>query len=207
MTSQPAEPTRATTASPASPESDTAGRRPTRDRPFRLTGSARRLVRLGHLVAALGWFGVDVAFGVLVVTGFTSDDPGTVAASYRAIDIFVVPLLLVFGMTTLGSGLVLSIAGGWGIVRYWWVAAKLLINVILSGLVLVLLRSRVAAAGAEAVRVDVTLADRLGDLRVDLLFPPLVSGVALLAAALLGTFKPWGRTPFARGRATRGRAS
>ena len=167
-----------------------------RTRPPRLTKTARRVVRLAHLIASLGWIGVDVVFGVLAVTGFISQDLGTVAASYLALDIFVVPLLLLFGLTTLGTGLVLSIGSGWGVIRYWWVAAKLLINVILSGLVLFLLAPRLASAGAEATRIDDSLWDRLAGIPVDLLFPPMVSGVALVAASVLGTFKPWGRTAY-----------
>lgn len=163
---------------------------------FRLRGPTRRLARLVHLIAALGWIGVDVVLGVLAVTGFTSDDPALVAASYRALAVFAVPLLLVFGLGTLASGLLLGIGGGWGLVRYWWVVAKLGINIILSSLVLVLLQPRIAAAGAAAARADATLADRLGHIPLDLIFPAFVSGAALLGASLLGTFKPWGRTPF-----------
>lgn len=160
------------------------------------------MVRLAHLIAALGWIGADVVVGVLAVTGFASGDPGTIAVSYIALHAFAVPVLLTFGLTALGSGLLLSVGSGLGIIRYWWVAAKLLINVILSGLVLVLLQPRLATAGAEAARVDGTLADRLGGISLDLLFPAFVSGAALLAASLLGTFKPWGRTPFGRRRSS-----
>ena len=88
----------------------------------------------------------DVVFGVLAVTAFTSEDLGSVAACYLALDIFVVPLLLTFGLTALGTGLVLGMSSGWGIIRYWWVAAKLLINVVLSSLVF-LLAPRLASAG------------------------------------------------------------
>jgi hypothetical protein len=175
--------------------------------PLRPTRPVRRLIRLAHLIAALGWIGVDVVFGVLAVTGFTSEDLGTVAACYRALDIFVVPLLLLFGLTTLGTGLVLSISSGWGVIRYWWVAAKLLINVILSGLVFLLLAPRLASAGVEATRIDFSLRDRLQGIPVDLLFPPFVSGAALLAASLLGTVKPWGRTPYGRRRLASARRS
>ena len=77
---------------------------------FRLTRNPRRLLLLTHLIAALGWFGVDVVLGVLAVTGFTSDDPGRVAASYLALDTFAVPLLLAFGLTALGTGLLLGLS-------------------------------------------------------------------------------------------------
>jgi len=87
------------------------------------------------------------------------------------------------------------------VLRYWWVATKLLINLVLSGLVLVLLEPRVTTAAAEATRVDPTLADRLGRIPQDLLFPAFVSGTALLAASLIAMFKPWGLTPYGRRRA------
>jgi hypothetical protein len=178
------------------------GSRPARsaNRPFRLGRTARRLVLLVHLVAALGWFGVDVVLGVLAVTGFTSDDPGRVAASYLALDTFAVPLLLIFGLSTLGSGLLLSIGSGWGIIRYWWLTIKLVLNLALSGLVLILLQPRVVEAAEQAGRVDQTLRDRIGPIALNLLFPAFVSGTALLVAAVLATFKPWGRTPYGRRR-------
>lgn len=165
---------------------------------FHLGRRSRRLVLLAHLIAALGWLGVDVVLGVLAVTGFTSNDPARVAASYTALDAFAVPLLLIFGLGTLGSGLLLSIGSRWGVLRYWWVATKLVLNLALSSLVLILLQPRLTTAAGEARRVDPTLADRLGNIPVDLLFPAFVSGAALLVAAGLGTFKPWGRTPLGR---------
>lgn len=168
----------------------------------RLGRRTRRLVLLIHLVAALGWLGVDAVLGVLAVTGFGSDEPIRIAASYLALDAFAVPLLLLFGLGTLGSGLLLSLAGRWGVLRYWWVATKLLINLVLTGLVLVLLQPRLAIAAEQSQRIDTTLPDRLADIPVDLLFPAFVSGGALIAAALLGTFKPWGRIPLGRDRAT-----
>lgn len=171
-------------------------------RPLRLRGTARRLVLLAHLIAALGWLGVDVVLGVLTVTAFTSDDLDRVATSYRALEVFAVPLLLVFGLSALASGVLLSVASGWGLIRYWWVAVKLVLNVVLSGLVLILLEPTVGEAARQAAQVDPSLLDRLGRIPTDLLFPPFVSGTALLVASLLGTVKPWGLTPYGRTRRT-----
>lgn len=169
----------------------------------RLSRTARRLALLAHLTAALGWLGVDVVIGVLAVTGFTSGDPAKVAASYLALDTFAVPLLLIFGLSAFASGLVLSLASGWGVIRHWWVTVKLAINVVLSSLVLVALQPRLDEAAEQAARADATLSDRLGGVPADLLFPAFVSGAALLVASLLATFKPWGTTPFRRTQARR----
>jgi hypothetical protein len=167
-------------------------------RRFRLSRTPRRLILLTHLIAALGWFGVDVVIAVLAITGFTSDDPARIAASYIALDTFAVPLLLVFGLSTLASGVLLSLGSRWGLLRYWWVTAKLIINLALSGLVLILLQPEVSTAAHQSALVDPSLPDRLGRSAVNLLFPGFVSGTALLVASLLGTFKPWGRTPLGR---------
>lgn len=201
-TSQPAHTHSTPAPSPSGSNSAAAG--PGRERPSRrrLPRTARRLVLLAHLVAALGWLGVDVVVGFLAVTGFTSNDPGRVAASYLALDTFAVPLLLVFGLSTLASGLLLSIGSGLGVIRHWWVAIKLAINVVLSGLVLLLLQPRLTEAASQAGQIDSTLSDRLGGIPIDMLFPAFVSGAALLAASLLGTFKPWGPTPYGRRRTT-----
>lgn len=165
---------------------------------FKLGRRARRLTVFGHVIAAIGWLGIDVVIGVLAVTGFVSDDPGRVAASYIALDTFATPLLLVFGLSTLGSGLLLGWTSRWGVFRYWWVATKLVLNLVLSTLVLVLLQPRLTTAGREATEIDSGLADRLGQIPLDLLFPAFVSGAALLFAAVLGFFKPWGPTPLGR---------
>jgi hypothetical protein len=201
-TSQPTHTHSTPAPSPSGSNSAAAG--PGRERPSRrrLPRTARRLVLLAHLVAALGWLGVDVVLGFLAVTGFTSNDPGRVAASYLALDTFAVPLLLVFGLSTLASGLMLSIGSGLGVIRHWWVAIKLAINVVLSGLVLLLLQPRLTEAASQAGQIDSTLSDRLGGIPIDMLFPAFVSGAALLAASLLGTFKPWGPTPYGRRRTT-----
>jgi hypothetical protein len=48
--------------------------------------------------------------------------------------------------------------------------------------------------------VDPTLADRLADVRLTMVFPPLVSTTALVVAAWLGVFKPGGPPRLGRDR-------
>lgn len=165
---------------------------------FRLRRNGRRATLFAHLVFALGWLGVDIVIAVLAVAGFNAEDPNRIAGYYLAIGTFAVPLLLVFGIGALATGLLLSLGSGWGIVRYWWVTAKLGINLLLSTLVLVLLRPVLDEAATQVAQIDPTLRDRLAGVDSDLLYPGFVSGTFLLAAALLAVYKPWGRTPWAR---------
>ena len=179
---------------------------------LRLGRDTRRVVLLVHLTASLGWFGADVVLGVLAVTGFVSDDPARVAACYTALHVFAVPVLLTLGLGSLGSGLLLGLASRWGVLRTRWVLVKLGINLVLVALVPVLLQPRLAEVARQARRVDPGLAERLGRIPLDLLFPAVVSGTALVVAAVLALWKPWGptrrqpgKTAAPRSRGARGR--
>ena len=152
--------------------------------------STRRLVLLVHLVCSLGWLGADVVLGVLAVTGFTSDDPFLVAASYTALHTFAVPVLATLGLGSLASGVLLGLGSRWGVVRTRWLLVKLVINLVLVALVPVLLQPQVAEV-ATLVRAA---APGLGRGPRNLLFPAFVSGTALLVASVRAIWKPWGPT-------------
>jgi hypothetical protein len=71
------------------------------------------------------------------------------------------------------------------------VAAKLVLNLALTGLVLVALAPEVATHAEQARQFDAGLP---APLEVgQLIFPPIVSPTALLLAMILAVFKPWGR--------------
>ncbi len=165
----------------------------------RLSPALRKGLLTAHILTAVSWIGVDIVLLVLALTALTSTDPRTVAASYVAIGAFTVVLLVPAGVLTLATGLLLGAGTRWGIVRYWWLTVKLVITVVLTTLVILLLRPRVAevASLSEGAGAAGLSRDQLGNLPVDLLFPPIVSIVALIAATVLAVYKPWGKTPFA----------
>jgi hypothetical protein len=51
--------------------------------------------------------------------------------AYRALAAFVVWPMLAAGLACLATGLVLGAGTKWGLVRYWWVAVKLVLNLVL----------------------------------------------------------------------------
>jgi hypothetical protein len=157
----------------------------------RLGIRTRKLTLLVHLVSAGAWIGIDVMVAVLVGVGWFADDPARRGAAYQALGWFVVWPMLTTALVCLASGVVLGMGGKYGLVRYWWVAVKLVLNLVLSTLILVALRpglpdvvehGRALAAGRTS-DVDVSF----------LFFPPAVSLTALLLASVLAVFKPWGR--------------
>jgi len=164
---------------------------PARRAPFRLRGRTRKIVLILHILSVGTWVGVDVIVAVLVLTGWLSTDPSTRGLAYQALGTFVVWPMLISGLVSLATGVILGLGSKYGLVRYWWVAVKLVLNVVLCTLILVALQpglgeitryGRDLAAGTAAER-DVS----------DLFFPPIVSLSALTFATILSVAKPWGR--------------
>jgi uncharacterized membrane protein len=144
-----------------------------------------------HIASAGAWLGVDVVMAVLVFRALLTDDGRAKALSFRALELIAVGPLLACGLLCLLSGILLGLSSRYGLVRYWWVAAKLVLNLALTGLVLVALAPEVATHAEQARQFDAGLP---APLEVgQLIFPPIVSPTALLVAMVLAVFKPWGR--------------
>ena len=157
----------------------------------RLGRGMRRAVLTVHIVSAGAWIGIDVVLGVLVFTAMATSSVRTEALCYQALELFAVWPLFTAGVVSLISGIVLGLGSNYGLVRYWWVAVKLALNLLLSSLVLLALRPGVYEAATHG---DALAAGRPTDTSVDqLAFPPIVSGVALVTATILAVYKPWGR--------------
>lgn len=156
-----------------------------------LSPGLRKAVLVVHIVAAGAWIGVDVMVAVLVGVGWLADDPATQGLAYEALSEFVVVPMLVSGLLSLASGLVLGLATKWGLVRYWWVAVKLVLNLALCLTIILVLSPGMAEVG-EHGRALRDGAPATADVS-NLFFPPTVSLTALTLATVLSVVKPWGR--------------
>jgi hypothetical protein len=171
----------------------------TRSRQDRLSRRQRQAVLVLHIVSAVGWIGVDLALIPLVLTGLATDDGATAAAAYEAVAILVpwtVPALSLLIVTT---GVLLGLGTKWGLVRYWWVAVKLVISLILTMLVFTSLLPAVTSIDVAASTSGDGVRAALDDPAV-FLYPPVVSSLMLLTAVVLSVTKPWGRRSRARAR-------
>ncbi len=160
-------------------------------RPWRLGGRTRKAVLVTHILSAGTWFGMDVVMAVLVFTAVGTDSDETRALTYQALELFAVWPMAIAGLVCLASGVLLGLGSKYGLVRFWWVAVKLVLNVLLSTLVLLALRPGVREAAEQGRQ----LGDGVATLAApgDMLYPPIVSTSLLLVAFLLSVFKPWGR--------------
>jgi hypothetical protein len=84
------------------------------------------------------------------------------------------------GLLAVATGILLSLGTKWGLIRYWWVVAKLVIAAVVVVTDLVVVRS----AALEALRT--------GSAR-GLFGSTIAHCVVLGIATYLSVFKPWGR--------------
>lgn len=160
-------------------------------RPWRLSARTRRAVLVLHIVSAGTWFGLDVAMAAMVLRALGTDAPATKALAYQALDLFILWPLTAASVLTLASGVLLGLGTTYGLVRYWWVAVKLALNIVLTVLVLFALGPGVSELGEQGRQA--AAGEVVTFLESDMIFPPVVSSAALLVAFLLSVFKPWGR--------------
>jgi hypothetical protein len=157
----------------------------------RLSGRMRKTVLVSHIVAGGTWFGLDVAMAVLVFTAISTDSPAVRAHTLQSLGLVTVWPMFSAAMLSLITGILLGLGSKYGLLRYWWVAIKLGLNLILATLVLTALRGEVNTA------VDLGRQLALGaDVEwnfTNMIYPPIVSPTALTVAFLLAVFKPWGR--------------
>lgn len=128
---------------------------------------------------------------LLVAVGFFNSDPSIQGLAYQALGTFAVWPMLTAGLVTLASGLLLGLGTRYGLIRYWWVAVKLVINVVLCVLILFALEPGMADI-VEHGRILASGGDTPLDVS-NLFFPPAVSLTTLAFATVLAVFKPWGR--------------
>lgn len=151
----------------------------------------RKLTLFVHIVSAGAWIGIDVIVGVLVIAGWFTADPSVQGVAYVALGTFAVGPMLAAGLACLVSGVLLGFGTRYGLIRYWWVVIKLVMNVVLCTLIGFLLGPGMpdliehgkALLGGAQPSLDVST----------LFFPPTVSLTVLTAATFLAVFKPLGR--------------
>jgi hypothetical protein len=157
----------------------------------KLSGRARKAVLLVHVLSAAAWLGIDLALGILVVIALSTEDVGTAGIAIQAVDLFAIWPMFGASAVCLVSGAVLGVGSKYGLVRYWWVAIKLVLNVGMSLLIAFALRPGVREAARIGERM--MAGDPTAVLPSGLMHPVVVAPTLLLFAYVLSVFKPWGR--------------
>ena len=161
-----------------------------------MTPALRRFTFTTHITSSVGWVGAALAFLALAVIAFTSDDPVKVRGAYLLMAPAAWFVLVPLAHASLLSGIVLSLGTPWGLFRHYWVVLKLCITVFATVILLIYMGTFREMAGVAA--------DPVVDLAAVRNASPIVHAtlalILLLAATVLGVYKPFGMTAYGRGK-------
>ena len=96
---------------------------------------ARRAVLTTHIIASVGLLGDVAAVLAVNVRAATTPDAALASSSYELLEMFSLVFGIPLSFIALITGLTLGLGSKWGVLRYAWVTAKLLLllSVILVG--------------------------------------------------------------------------
>ena len=166
---------------------------------FTLGRNLRRTTLVLHILCGVGWMGLDLGLMVLVVSGATTGDGAVAAAAYTTAHLVIPVVVPALAVGMLLTGIVLGLGTRYGLTQWKWVLTKLTIGVLLTVLVFTALLPGVLAIPDGLTGTADEVRAMVGDSVEGLIPPPFVSFTLLAVALVLSIWKPWGRTPWARG--------
>src|SRR5258706_8138401 len=94
-----------------------------------MTPRFQKFALLAHISFSVGWFGAIIPYLALAVAGFISHDALMVRAAYLSMELIGWFVIVPLSFAALLSGLVQSLGTQWGLLRHWWIAAKLVLTI------------------------------------------------------------------------------
>jgi hypothetical protein len=155
---------------------------------------SRKVLLTAHVISAVGWIGAACAYLSLTVAASTSESDDTVRAAFIAMEL-VYFALIPLAATALATGVAQALGTNWGLLRHYWIVAKLLLTVVALGVMVNYLGE--VSSHADHVR-HAPGADLPGGAATHGLKHAGVGVLILLLVATLGLYKPRGLTRFGR---------
>jgi hypothetical protein len=154
----------------------------------------RQFTLTTHVTSSVGWVGAVLVFLALAAIGLSSGDERTVRGAYLVMAPAAWFVLVPLAHATLFSGLALSLGTPWGLFRHYWVVLKLAITVFATVILMIYMGTFRQMAGVAADPVV-----ELGLVRnPSPLVHSILALILLIAATVLGIYKPFGMTPYGR---------
>src|SRR6266404_3766505 len=95
-----------------------------------MTSRIRNFALTAHVTSSVGWLGAVAGFLSLAIAGLTSHDAQIVRAAYLAMNLTAWFVIVPLAFASLLTGFVQSLGTTWGLLRHYWVLAKLLLTVL-----------------------------------------------------------------------------
>jgi hypothetical protein len=136
-----------------------------------------------HIATAVGVLGTDAVLLALGIAGMRESSPETIYPAASLVGSWLVAPLAV---TALITGTLLGVLTQWGLVRYWWVAIKLAITVVLNVILFLALVPLLRDTADKAMAGEAfTNADQM-----PVVVAPLAAVTLLAVNVVLAVFKP-----------------
>jgi hypothetical protein len=162
-----------------------------------MTGWVRKLGIAVHVVLSVGWLGAVAAFLALALAAW-GPDQAVSRAAFVVMGLIGRWVIVPLSLGALVSGVVQSIATKWGLVRHYWVLVKLLLTIAATALLLLHQFTAVEEGARLALLAGADIGGTLHGLGVQLLADAALGAVVLTIITVIGIYKPWGLTPFAK---------
>ena len=151
----------------------------------------RKLALAAHITVAVGWIGAVAGYVALDVAAATSQDARTLRAAYLGMELIAQYVIVPSAVTSLLTGVVMSLGTRWGLFRHYWVVISLLLTII--AIVVLLAETQTIGYLADTAADPATSGDDLRALGSTLVHS--VGGTVVLVAILvLNVYKPRGMT-------------
>ena len=159
-----------------------------------MASSLRRFTFTTHITSSVGWLGAVIAFLALAIVGLTSRDEATVRGAYLVMAPAAWFVLVPLAHASLLSGIAISLGTPWGLFRHYWVVLKLLLTAFSTVILVIYMGTFRQMAGMAADPVV-----ELGLVRnPSPVVHAILALILLVIATVLGVYKPFGMTAYAR---------
>ena len=152
----------------------------------------RKAALAAHVVSSVGWLGAVGAFLALAIAGSSSGDEETVQSVYVAMDVMAWSVILPLAFASLATGILQAVGTQWGILRHYWVIAKLVLTVVAT-VVLLFTMGDISSLG-DFARDGALVGDAHESSQSHLILHSAGGLAVLLLTTCLAVFKPRGLT-------------
>jgi hypothetical protein len=159
-----------------------------------MTPALRKFALTLHVSVSVGWLGAVAGFMALAIAGLTNQDAEGVRAAYLAMEVTSRLVIVPLSFASLGTGLVSSVGTRWGLLRHYWVVAKLFLTIGATAFLL-LHTQPIRHLAQAAAKAPLSSAD-LRQVRIQLAADAGAALLVLLANTTLGVYKPRGLTRY-----------
>jgi hypothetical protein len=161
-----------------------------------MTPSIRKFALTAHVVSSVGLLGSIAAFLVLALAGLFSQESQVIRAAYLAMDLIARFLIVPLAFASLIGGIIQSLGTPWGLLRHYWVFAKLVLTAFATTVLLVKL-DLIGRAAYLAAETTLRRSD-LYAIGTELAVHAAGGLVVLLVTTVLSVYKPRCLTPYGR---------